>query len=74
MVTREQIPEIAICHKCGEPMKVVNLHENAERLGVKLSRDSFVIECCGSALTIENDFAYEELRDLLLSYHQMQKG
>jgi len=38
-------------------------------LDVRGSDDSFVIECCGFQLTVEDEEASRQLRDLLLEYH-----
>lgn len=73
MIQKTEIPELAICHKCGEPMKVIDLTAKAAKLGVQVPEGSFSIECCGSQLTIEDDAAAERLKDLLLAYHDANR-
>jgi len=70
MIQQSDIPDLAICHKCGNPMKAIDLAAKAKRLGFHEPEGSFVIECCGSELTVEDEDAAEQLRDLLLAYHQ----
>jgi hypothetical protein len=67
MVQVEDIPEFAICHRCGKPCKVV-FYLETPKPGVKLP-DDFVFECCHFELTIEDDVDALKLRDLLLAYH-----
>ncbi len=74
MFARDQIPDMAICHKCGNPMRVVDLNAQARRLGVQVPDESFVIECCGSELTVEDEEAARQLRDLLAEYHAAEPG
>lgn len=70
MVRLEDIPECAICPRCGQPYKVVDLGPRAARLGVKVPEGSFVFRCCGNGeLTIEDEVAELKLKDLLLAYH-----
>ena len=70
MVHLEDIPECAICPRCGQPYKVVDLAPQAARLGVKVPEGSFVFRCCGDGeLTIEDEAAELRLRDLLIKYH-----
>ena len=67
MVRIEDIPECAICSRCGQPMKVVDLTARAAKLGVKTSEGSFVFKCCGNGeLTIDDEVAALKLRSLLL--------
>jgi hypothetical protein len=74
MVRLEDIPECAICPRCGQPYKVIDLGQQAARLGVKVPEGSFVFRCCGNGeLTIEDEVAELRLRDLLLAYHAQQK-
>jgi hypothetical protein len=73
MVRLEDIPEFAICSKCGRPYQVVDFSAKAASLGLKAPVDSFVFKCCGGGeLTIEDEDAELELRDLLLAYHAQQ--
>jgi hypothetical protein len=71
MIRRDE--KCAICHKCGQPYKVVDLGPQAASLGLTIPESSFnfVFECpCGgSELTIDDDIAALELRELLLTYH-----
>ena len=69
MIDVRNIPDYAICHKCGQPMKVVELGPQAARLGVKIPDGSYVIECCGHELTIDDEPARLALKNLLLAYH-----
>ena len=69
MVEIKDIPDYTICHKCGRPMKVVELGPQAAKLGVKIAPGSYVIECCGYELTIEDEPARVALKNLLLTYH-----
>ena len=66
----DEIPPQAICHKCGKPMRVIDLSAQAARLGVQVPADSFVIECCGANLIVEDVDVARALRDLLLAYHK----
>jgi hypothetical protein len=71
VVRIEDIPECAICPRCGQPYKVIDLAAKAARLGGKVPEGSFVFRCCGSGeLTIEDEVAELRLRDLLLEYHR----
>lgn len=70
MVRKEDIPDLAICPKCNQPMNVVDLAPQAARLGMRVPEGSFVIECCGTELTIDDDELAIRVRDLLLAYHQ----
>lgn len=74
MDTDEDIPDIAICHRCGNPMKVIYLEPLAIELGMKVRRGAFVIECCDSQLTIEDEAASMTVRDLLAKYHSAQSN
>lgn len=49
MIRKEDIPELAICHKCGQPMKVVDVTALAESLGYKAKSTSYTAECCGTS-------------------------
>ena len=74
MVRLEDIPECAICPRCGQPYKVVDLAPQAARLGVKVPEGSFVFRCCGNGeLTIDDEVAELKLRDLLLAYHGQEQ-
>jgi hypothetical protein len=75
VVRIEDIPECAICSKCGQPMKVVDLGPRAARLGVKVPEGSFVFKCCGGGeLTIDDELAALKLKDLLPEYHSQGKA
>lgn len=74
MIRVEDIPECAICPSCGKPFRVVDLAPQAAALGVRVPQDSFVFQCCGDTeLTIEDEGAELELRDLLLQFHAQFK-
>ncbi len=70
MVQKDDIPEAAICPKCGNPMQAVDLHLKAAKLGAHLPEGSYAIGCCGFELTIENDDVAQQLINLLLAYHR----
>lgn len=70
MIRKSEIPEIAICDKCDEPMKVIELSEKAAKLGVQVTKGSYSIECCGFQLTIDDNDAHAELVNILLAYHR----
>ena len=74
MVTKGEIPDMAICHKCGNPMRVVDLNAKARRLAVQVPDESFLIKCCESELTIEDEEAARQVRDLLAEYHAAESG
>jgi hypothetical protein len=61
MIAINDLPDLAICHVCGQPMRVVELGPEAARLGVKVPDGSYVIECCGHELTMEDESARVEL-------------
>jgi elongation factor P--(R)-beta-lysine ligase len=67
MVLFNDIPEYAICHKCGKPMKVIDLHA---KYGMR--EGAFTIECCEHELTIEDDQEAEEVKEILLAYHRQE--
>lgn len=64
------IPECAICPRCGSPMKVVFLAPQAARLGLTIQAGAFVIECCDRILTIDDEDSAKKTRDILLAYHE----
>lgn len=70
MTEKKDIPDCAICPKCEEPMKVIDLYAKAAEIGFRVDPGSYVIKCCGYELTIENELASDQLRDLLLAYHR----
>lgn len=74
MILIKDIPEYAVCHKCGLPMKVVDLESQAARLGVKVPHGSYVIECCGGELTIDDEPTAKMVKNLLLEYHGQGKA
>lgn len=69
MVSRDDIPEVAICHVCGEPMKVIDVTELAKSLGYRVTEGSFALECCGFEQTIENAEEAKRIRVLLQTYY-----
>ena len=69
MVSKDDIPEVAMCHVCGEPMKVIDVSELAKSLGYKVAEGSFALECCGFEQTIENAEEAKRVRLLLQAYH-----
>ena len=72
MIETKDIPDYAICQKCGQPMRVVELGPQAARLGVKIAEGSYVIECCSHELTIDDEPVRIALKDLLLAYHRQK--
>jgi hypothetical protein len=74
VVRLEDIPECAICPRCGQPYKVIDLGPQGASLGIKVPEGSSVFRCCGNGeLTIEDEIAMSSLKDLLLAYHAQQK-
>lgn len=69
MIQRTDIPDMAICPACGQPMKVIDLAKKAADLGIHVPEGGFTIECCGGQLYMEDEEARIMLRDLLLAYH-----
>jgi hypothetical protein len=74
MSFKKDIPDMAICHKCGEPMQVVDLVSQAEQLGFGLPEGAFVVECCGTELTVDDDDLAIRIRGLLLEYHRQHRN
>ena len=75
MVTKEDIPEVAICHKCGGPMQVIDLSAQAQQLGVRVPKEnSYVLECCGFEQTIDDPVEAQQILQLLLAYHAQTQG
>lgn len=74
MFTIDDVPELAICPKCGNPMKVVFLEPLATKLGFKVDEGAFSIECCGGELTIDDNDLANRLKEVLLAYHQKNCG
>jgi hypothetical protein len=71
MTAREQLPDDAICHVCGSPMKVIDLAPLAKELGVHVPREhSYSIECCDFELTVDDDEEFRHLCELLREYHR----
>jgi len=68
------VPEIAICPKCGTPMKVVFWEPLASRLGMKSREGASSIECCGGQLEIDDSDLANRLKEILLAYHQEHCG
>jgi len=74
MIKKEDIPEIAICHVCGEPMKLVDLSELAESLGYQVASGSYALECHGFEQTIDDPREAKRVLELLLEYHAVKAG
>lgn len=72
MIHLSDIPECAICPKCSQPMKVIDLFAKAAKLGFRVNRGDYVIKCCSYELNVEDDVASDKLRDLLLAYHAQE--
>jgi hypothetical protein len=69
MLRREDIPEIAICHVCGQPMKIIDVSALAKSLGYTVRSGSYALECCGFEQTIEDPELAKHVLTLLLEYH-----
>ena len=69
MVHKEDIPEVAICHVCSQPMKVVDVAALAKSLGYTVKSGSYALECCGFELTIDNPKLAKNVVELLLEYY-----
>ncbi|WP_339676851.1 hypothetical protein [uncultured Gimesia sp.] len=69
MIQKTDIPDFAICHRCGEPMKVIDLTAKAKKLGFHVVEGSFSIECCDFQLSIDDDDEADCLKNMLLAYH-----
>jgi hypothetical protein len=73
MVTLGEIPEFAICPRCGQPFKVVYLEPLAAELGRQVPEGSFVLRCCnGVELTLDDEPTRQMLKELLLKYHRQE--
>ena len=59
--------ELARCPRCGDFRKLIDVREEARKVGLKIAGDEpqFVIECCGYELSIEDDLVYKEVIALL---------
>ena len=69
-VELKDIPPEAICHICGEPMKVLHHEHRARALGFKIPDGGiFTIECHGFQLRIDDEEAEREVVRLLEAYH-----
>ena len=66
MIRKEDIPEIAICHVCGQPMKIINVSALAKSLGYTVKSGSYALECCGFELTIDDPKLAKHVVELLL--------
>jgi hypothetical protein len=51
------------CPRCGGPRKLVDLREEAKKVGLSYPADQprFVIECCGVEVCIEDNQVYERV-------------
>ncbi len=65
--------ELARCPRCGGFRKLVDVREEARRVGLSIAGNDpqFVIECCGYELSIEDDRVYEEVIALLQRQSQV---
>jgi hypothetical protein len=71
---KDILPE-AICHICGEPMKVLHHEHRALALGFKIPEGGiFTIECHGFQLRIEDEEAEREVVKLLEAYHSSKES
>ena len=70
MLTDLQIPDEAICHICGKPMRVVRSEERARALGLRVPEGGITtIQCHDYYLTIEDEDVAQEIIKLLDAYH-----
>jgi hypothetical protein len=69
MIRKEDIPKLAICHICGEPMKLEDISILAKRLGYKVAEGSYVLGCCDFELTVDDEGLANHLVKLLQAYH-----
>jgi hypothetical protein len=69
MVRREGIPAIALCPVCKAPVRPVDISTLVEKLGYRLAKGSYVLECHGFQLTIDDPVLAKQLLDLLLDYY-----
>ena len=65
--------ELARCPRCGEFRKLVDVREEARKLGLSIAGNApqFVIECCDYELSIEDDRLYEEVIAILQSQSEV---
>ena len=69
-VELKDIPREALCHICGEPMRVLHHEQRAIALGFKVPEGGiFTIECHGFQLRIDDEEAEQEVVKLLEAYH-----
>ncbi|QDU98089.1 hypothetical protein [Lignipirellula cremea] len=73
MIRKEDIPEIAICHICGEPMQTVDVAALARSLGYKVQSGSYSVECCGYELTVDDPVQGTQIVDILLAYRDLKR-
>ena len=65
-----KIPDEAICHICGKPMKVMRYGDRARALGLNVPGGEITtIECHDYVLTIEDEDVAQDIIKLLDAYH-----
>jgi hypothetical protein len=69
MIRKEDIPEVAICHFCGEPMKVIDVTTLARSLGYEVRTGTYAVECCGFEQAIDDRTVAERVAEILVAYH-----
>ena len=69
-VTKHPLWKAALCWKCGHPMKLDDLRQKAERLGMTYpaGQPRYHMYCC-SEPTIEDNEEYQEIVSLLRRYY-----
>jgi hypothetical protein len=68
MIRKEDIPQMAICHVCGEPMKLIDVSALAKSLGYTVESGSYALKCCGFEQTIEDPKLAKQIVEMLLEY------
>lgn len=70
------VEEFAICPRCGGFRKLVDVREEARKLGMKIAGDApqFAIECCGYALCIDDERVHEQVVAFLQKQHACHSG
>lgn len=74
MIRKQDIPEIAICHKCGNPMKVIDVSALAKSLGYTAPSGLYALQCCGFEQTIDDPEHATQILDILLAYYAQEEG
>ncbi len=73
MIRKDGIPALAICQKCGEPMRVVDVAAVAKSLGYRVQSGAYALECCGFELTVDDADKAKQIAEMLLEYHSQRR-